>query len=148
MGPAWTDALRFAPGTNLRFVPALPPALRAALVQASPAAQAWLECLDAPVLTVLSVERDRCALGASTGVDSAHLGGVTATPGPDGAYSVRVQWTVAGGPGTRDFDGIALMLGGDHDVYLAQRTEAETRPLSRCHYTPDGNVSVSIYPAA
>jgi hypothetical protein len=146
MGPTWTDGLRFAPGTRLRFITALPSALRAALMQARPSLQEWMERLDAAVLTVLSVERDRCTMQASVNLGALCHGKFCAEPDPRGGYRVRVEWHEASEPRVRDFDAIALMLGGERDVYLAQRTDTEIRQLSRWHYQPDGSVLVSIFP--
>lgn len=147
MGLAWTHALRFAPGTALRFSLKLQPALHTALVQALPAAKPWLERIEGAVLTVVVLEREHCEVHASPGADATRLGNFTAAPNPDGAYRVQVEWAAASGPQVRDFDGIALMLGGERDVYIALRTQAESLQLSRWHYERDGSVIVSIYPA-
>lgn len=151
MGPAWTDAVRFVPGTRLRFEPALPPALRAALAQARPALREWLEALDeAAALTVLSTAPDRCTLRADAGAGTAlrSLGDLAVATDAGGACHAQIRWTAASGPQVRDFDDVALMLGGEHDVYLARRSAAEVRHLARWHYEDDGSVVVSIYPAA
>ena len=147
MGPAWTDVLRFACGTRLQFSPLLPPALREAMFLARPSLRDAWAGLDQTVLTVLAVSPDGCALSAGTGADATRRGEFSAAPGASGGSRVRVQWTSASESLVRDVDGIALMLGGDDDVYLAQRVGADVRLLSRWQYDRDGSAVVSVYPA-
>lgn len=147
MGPGWSDVLRFECGSRLLFSPLLPPALREAMFQARPSLRdAWVG-LDRSVLTVLAVNSDGCALSAGTDADATRRGEFSAAPGANGGSRMRVQWTSGSESLVRDVDGVALMLGGDDDVYLAQRVGAEVRPLSRWQYDRDGSAIVSIYPA-
>jgi hypothetical protein len=148
MGLNWTKALRFAPGTALRFSLRLQPALHSALLQAMPSARYWLERIEGAVLTVVAADSEGCEVHARVGAGTQCAASFTATPSPDGAYCARIEWAADTGPLVRDFKGIALMLGGERDVYMTSRTEAKPRQLSRWHYEPDGSVTVSIYPAA
>lgn len=147
MGPAWTDVLRFACGARLQFSPLLTPALREAMFLARPSLRDAWAGLDQTVLTVLAVSPDGCALSAGTEADATRRGEFSAAPGTRGGSRVRIRWTSASESLVRDVDGIALMLGGDDDVYLAQRVGAEVRLLSRWQYDRDGSAVVSIYPA-
>jgi hypothetical protein len=114
----------------------------------SPAFRELLHALDGAVLTITSVEHDRCALRAHAAAAVGSAGGVTAAPHDDGTYAVRFQLEGPAAPAAFEFTGIALMLGGDRDVYFVQRRGAETHRVSRWRYEQDGGVSVSIYPGA
>ena len=147
MGLSWTKALRFEPGTALRLSLRLQPALLSALVQAMPSARHWLECIEGAVLTVIAVEREGCEVHAHAGAHAKRVGSFTVTPGPDGAFCTRIEWSADAGPRVLDFSGLALMQGGERDVYMTLRTDDRPQQVSRWHYEPDGSVTVSIYPA-
>ena len=148
MGPAWTDAVRFPAGTRLRFASSLSPSWQAALVQAEPRAAEWLSRIGGVVLTVDEVGPAGCVVSAREGAEAASLGEVATAVQADGSHRVRVRWAEPAATESREFAGLALMLGGGSEVTLAQRGNAGVRPLLRWRYEPEGTVAVWVYTAA
>jgi hypothetical protein len=100
------------------------------------------------VLLVESVVPEGCRLRAQEDPESGYGGAVTVTTEADGSCRAHCEWTTPAGTATQAFAGLALMLGGNAEAAVAQRTDAGLVPLLKWRYGRTGLLSVSVCPGA
>jgi hypothetical protein len=139
---ALTRAIRFAPGTVLRFTPALDPRVLEALRSVRPQAAQLVAAAGDARLTIDSLDERACGLRLAhfqleLVADLAH------------GFALCVAWTDPASRAQRRFamEGIAPMLGGASDVFFAQRTGGQNRFLLKLSYTA-GGARLYAFPAA
>ena len=144
MGPDWTRALRFPPGSRLRFTRTLNAPLRRAIEQESPDARAWLAAVEGAVVTLESVDATRCAVRVDAPSGNASIECVPAGPT---TYDVHARLQRGSDLHAQSLGDVGIMLGGVTDVYLAERGARGTRHLLRLRYESDGRVEIGVFTA-
>jgi hypothetical protein len=139
---ALTRAIRFAPGTVLRFTPALDRRLLEALRSARPQAAALVAAAGEARLTIDSLDERFCGLRV------AHFHVELVADLAEG-FALEITWTGPSGlrPGKFRMEGVAAMLGGASDVFFAQRTGGKNRFLLKLSYEA-GGARLYAFPAA
>ena len=142
MPVALTRAIRFAPGTVLRFAPAINEALLEGLQSVRPQAAEILATARSARIAIESLDEAACRI--RIGQFQIEL-----APAAGGDYTLNIAWTdpATGSARTLQHDGIAPMLGGKGDVFFARRLHGENRPLVKLVYREDG-ADVYAFPAA
>jgi hypothetical protein len=139
---ALTRAIRFPPGTVLRFTPALDPRLLEALRSARPQAAELVAAAGEARITVDSLDERACGLRV------AHFQLELVADLAEG-FALEITWTAPSGlrPGKFRMEGVAAMLGGASDVFFAQRKGGQNRFLLKLSYEA-GGARLYAFPAA
>ncbi len=140
MSPNWTQVLRFAPGSALRFSLALNAGLRVALERSDQRVARWLEMLDDATLHLTDLEPTVCRVQGRAGPATLELVA-------NGTH-ISLRLDDAQQQHARDYTDLALMLAGSREALIARRDEHQTTPYLRLRYTHQNpNAEVALYTA-